>query len=313
VEQRSRIWDGRGIRFTVLVASVALAGGAQTPAGAVRETTPIVDSDAFLGEAVDARAADEVTCSYQPALTKPNAEPSESSFQYVLALPSDVTPNPSLDRPKDCSDGTTKQSRLARASLNLAVWHRKQDARLRYRTIAHTYEHRYTNVEYTVQAVRRFVSEKPESWWNGLGLVSRLQELGAEMRAKGWNVPLTKYIMLFHTSSQRTAGGDMLGVAYSPGKYAFSVRSYRGEGRNIRYGCATVGDTINGHEATHLLGVGHIGRPRHDLMHAPWGGRTFKSDPPIRWDPHRDDYHRTVRNHAFVIPQAVPTSRYATC
>lgn len=294
---------------------------------------PDLDEEVLLTDSAEANVVLGETCTYQSALTGKPAAPSNPSFVYIYGIPSDVSSQAHMDRPRDCSDGSFRMPSLSRTSRNLAVWHTNQSANLEYRTLKNTYTHAYKGTTYTIRQARRFVSKDSLSTWNGRALLNfsdktspRLNAWRDELIAAGWDgLSNVKYVAMLHSRAQSYTGNGcpsgstcyILGIAYTGGKYSMSVRTVRNPNTDkettVRYGCASRGDVFSGHEATHQLNVGHPNDHNHDLMKASWGGRTFKSSPAIIWDYNRDHYHSNVRGHSYVIASSFGQTGYSTC
>lgn len=319
---------------TALAAVVALVVGAAAP-GAADDDRPKKADGEIVGMEVSPHPLDEdflitddreaqlpaiaaagVTCKYESVIHGPNSTPSAGSWQLVYVVPAGEAANSWLDVPRSCSDGSLRYSSLARSSRNMASWMAAQNAGMNYRTLNYSYAHNYTGATYSTRSVRRLVSAYPEENWNNTPMAdgSRLTKLRNELDAAGFKAGNTKYMTLLDAAiykecTRRDAFGNPVcyyipGQAILGGAYAIANRSWIDESwveRSYRYGCATLGDSIYNHEATHQGGAGHVTDHARDLM-SPNGGHgyTMKSSPSVLWDYGRNSYHGTVASSGYV-------------
>lgn len=293
--------------------------------------TPL-DEDFLITDDMEAQISTigaGVSCSYESVQSGPNVAPSAPSFQLVYVVPAGETPNPWVDVPRSCSDGSLRYSSLARSSRNMASFLDKQGAGLAYRTVNGNYVHNYTGSTYSTRSARRLISAYTEENWNNTpmkGSPSRLSKLRSEMSAAGFKATSTKYMAMLDAATYQTCEGyDAFGNPYCfhipgaadlNGPYGMANRSYIDPDwveRTWRYGCATYGDTIFNHEATHTVGANHVGDHARDLMTSNGGkGWTMKSSPSILWDYGRNNYHGQVRANPYVALTA-QAGAYFTC
>lgn len=318
-----------GLAIAVVIAAPAQADGPENGRAPLTVTSvphPLLDPDPLVTDQTEGNNAPLATCSYeQSVFTSPNPAPSVPSHQLVYFVPSDVAPNPDMDVPRSCSDGSVDFTNLSRTSRNFATWLNARNAGLNFRTLTIDYNHNYTGVNYSTRGVRRFVSRSSLAYWNSLPMYEtvggtpnspRFDEMTREMTSRGWNVANTRYVVMMHAKASTTpcphdpsVSCDVPGIASRP--YAMTLRM-RSNDTVIRYGCASQGDVFQAHETAHMVYPAHVDDVYQDLLHELAPTRKFTSSPSVHWDYNRDDYHGTVSGSVYVQGTGLGGS-YFTC
>lgn len=297
----------------------------------MQEDLSTLSSEWLISDAAEAGVdAAGVTCSYEPAQTAPNPVPASPSFVLLYVYPYDVVPATHLDRPRSCDNGAARPSSIAMSSRNLATFQNAQQAGLNVRTATIAYSNNYGFGSYATRGVRRFKSPTSAAAWANLdtydratGSSEKMTRLRGELINAGFDVSNTRYAVVLDASDKAencrvTTEGTVCGVsggyAYVAGKYGFTLRSWIDDtGRKYykRFGCATSGDVIFGHETTHQIGADHVYDHPYDLMTEDSAGdRDYRSG--AVWDAYRDDYQATVYGSVYVVRSGLAGSLY-TC
>jgi hypothetical protein len=288
------------------------------------EYDPALSDDALITDNAEAQIVlgSSQVCSYESVQSTPNAAPASGSFQLMYVVPSDINANAAMDVPASCNDGDIHYSALARSSRNMATWLARQNVNMNYRTLNIAYTHNYTGASYPTRGVRRFKSASTRATWESLamyksdGTSPRNAKLRKDLGDAGFKAANTKYMAMLSTyGSPTSTGSTYVGIAEQGGSYGMTVRfskSSTGSLVTIRYGCAVDGDAFMAHEASHLLGAGHVTDNANDLMKASKPRANFNTSPALVWDYQRNNYDSIVRNSGYVASGNL-TGNYYTC